>query len=121
MQRIPLRPVPNQSLEIVLGGQNCTLRLYTRTSAGIAAESGVDVLYCDVVCNGVMVMAGMICQDMTPIKAYDYLPFQGQLLFCDMQGDAPPHWSGLDARWVLVWLADGETAPTASTVTGGTA
>lgn len=103
MQRIPLRAVPNQSLEIVLGGQNCTLRLYTR------AVAMVEHLFCDLAVDRALVVAGQICQDMTPLILYRHLAFEGQLFFVDMQGDEPPRWHGLDDRFRLVWLAPGET------------
>ena len=115
MQRIPLRAVPNQSLEIVLGGQNCTIRLYTRT------VDGSEHLFCDLTVDKELVAGGVICQDMTPVKLYDYQPFDGQLLFVDMQGDEPPHWRGLDDRWRLVWLAEGETADDATAAAEGAA
>ena len=103
MQRIPLRPAPNQSLEIVLGGQNCTLRLYTRP------VDMVEHLFCDIAVERNVVLSGAICQNLTPLILYRHLAFEGQLFFVDMQGDEPPHWRGLDDRFRLVWLAPDET------------
>lgn len=103
MIRIPLRPTPNQSLQIVLAGQNCTLRLYTR------AQDGAEHLYCDLAVEQALVFGGVICRDMVELKLYGYLPFAGQLFFVDMQGDADPDWRGLDDRFRLVYLPEGET------------
>ena len=102
MQRIPLRATPNQSMQIVLGAQNCTLRLYTR------AEGGVEHLYCDLAVDQSLVWGGVICQNRGILKLYGYLPFGGQLLFVDMEGDDDPVWSGLDNRFRLVYLEEGE-------------
>lgn len=108
MIRIPLRAAPNQSLEILLGGQNCALRLYSRIA------DGVERLYCDLAVNREIVFGGVVCQNMTPLKLYRHLPFRGQLLFVDMEGDAPPDWRGLDGRFRLVWLDEDETAEDAA-------
>lgn len=102
MQRIPLRAVPNQSLQIVLGGQNCTLRLYTRE----AAEA--EHLFCDLAVARELIISGIICQDMTPLVPYRHLAFEGQLFFVDMQGDEAPNWRGLNERWRLVRLEPGK-------------
>lgn len=103
MQRIPLRATPNQSMQIVLGAQNCTLRLYTRS------QDGVEHLYSDLAVDQSLIWGGVICQDMGPLKLYDYLPFVGQLLFVDMEGDDDPIWNGLEDRFRLVYLEEGET------------
>lgn len=103
MQRIPLRAAPNQSQQIVLGGQNCTLRLYTRT------YDGTDRLYCDLAVDQNLVFGGVICQDMAGLKLYGYQPFAGQLFFVDMEGGDDPVWSGLNDRFRLVYLEEGET------------
>ena len=42
MQEIPLRATGNQTLQVVLEGQNCSLRLYTR-----GLSDGVETLFCD--------------------------------------------------------------------------
>ena len=42
MQEIPLRATGNQALQVVLEGQNCSLRLYTRS-----LSDGVETLFCD--------------------------------------------------------------------------
>lgn len=103
MLEIPLRSIPNQSLEIVLGGQNCTLRLYTRP------VDMAEHLFLDLAVAREIIISGIICQDMTPLVPYRHLDFEGQLFFVDMQGDESPNWRGLNDRWRLVWLAPGET------------
>lgn len=94
---IPLRAEPAQSLAIVLGGQNVSLRLYTRDYLG------TPWLYCDLAVDGSMVWQGHICHEMQDLKFYSYLPFAGALRFVDMQGDDDPQWDGLGVRWLLLW------------------
>lgn len=102
MREIPLRPVPNQSLQCILGGQNCTLRFYTRE------VDCVEHLFCDLALDQSLVFGGVICQDFIDLKLYAYWPFAGRLVFVDMQGESQPNWRGLNERWKLVYLEDGE-------------
>lgn len=104
MKTVPLRPFPNQILQTVLGGQNCSLRLYTRDT-----PDG-ERLFCDLAVDQEPVFYGSICRDAVGLKRYDWLVFTGELLFIDMQGDADPHWSGLGDRWRLIWLDTVEAA-----------
>lgn len=103
MQTIPLRSTANQALQVVLDGQNCSLRIYTRT----ASESG-DGLFCDLDKDQQAVFYGVRCLDGLTLPLYDYLGFLGKLVFVDMQGAEPPHWSGLGTRWQLVYLSPDE-------------
>ena len=69
MMTVPLRQEPNQSLQIVLGEQNCTFRFISR---------GVN-LYCDLAVDQTVIWAGFICRNLVGLKLYDYLAFRGQL------------------------------------------
>ena len=99
MMTVPLRQEPNQSLQIVLGEQNCTLRFISR---------GVN-LYCDLAVDQTVIWSGFICRNLVGLKLYDYLAFRGQHYFVDMQGEEDPHWSGLGDRFQLVYVEEGET------------
>ena len=94
---VPLRAVPSQALGIVLGGQNVSLRFYTRDYLGTPR------LFCDLAVDGTMVWLGHICNNLQNLKLYSYLPFSGALRFVDLQGDAEPQWEGLGTRWVLLY------------------
>ncbi|HJA08891.1 MAG TPA: hypothetical protein H9962_06855 [Candidatus Mailhella merdigallinarum] len=101
---IPLRAEPSQALSLVLGGQDVTLRLFTRDM------DDRPRLYCDLMASGVWVWRGRLCHNGQGLKLYDYLPFEGDLVFVDMQADADPQWSGLGDRWRLVWGTDADWA-----------
>lgn len=103
MREIPLRPIPNQSLQTILGGQSCTLRFYTRL------VDDVEHLFCDLAVDQIVIFAGVICQEFFGLKLYSYWPFLGSLFFMDNEGEEPPNWRGLGSRWKLYYLEDGET------------
>ena len=95
---VPVRPTPNQIFQTVLGGQNCSIRLYTRvTPAG-------ERLFCDLAVDQSPVFYGSICRDAVGLKRYAHLHFVGNLLFIDMLADEDPRWAGLGDRWRLIWL-----------------
>ena len=102
MREIPLRPIPNQSLQTILGGQNCTLRFYTRE------VDCRDSLYCVLAIDQTNVFCGVICQEFFGLKLYRYWPFAGALVFVDMQGEEAPNWRGLGSRWKLLYIEEGE-------------
>lgn len=99
---VPLRAVPSQALGIVLGGQNVSLRFYTRDYLGTPR------LFCDLAVDGTMVWLGHICNNLQNLKLYSYLPFSGALRFVDLQGEAEPQWDGLGTRWVLLYGSESE-------------
>jgi hypothetical protein len=94
MQTIPLQPVPNQVTKVVLGGQNCQIRISMR------GES----LFVDVSANGEDVVSTVIAEDVAPIICRGYVGFSGNLLFIDTQGADAPQYTGLGTRWQLVYL-----------------
>ena len=51
MVKIPLNIEPNQSLKVVLAGQNCEIKLYYRFGA----------MFMDLICNNVLIQSGAIC------------------------------------------------------------
>lgn len=104
MLEIPLAATANQAFQVVLGGQNCSLRLYTRET-GEAAP-----MYCDLSVEQTPVCRGVPCLDAVPMPLYAWQGLKGRLVFVDMEGDEPPHWSGLGSRWKLLWLEPGEEA-----------
>jgi hypothetical protein len=103
MQTVPLQPTPNQTLQCVLGGQSCALRVYQRRTG----------LYVDVslVTGSAPVVAGVIGRDRNRIVRDAYLGFLGDLAFMDAQGTDDPSYDGLGGRFVLLYLAPGEPLP----------
>jgi hypothetical protein len=98
MKKIPLQPVPAQTLKIKLGGQNCQIRLYYRFGN----------TYMDITAGGVEVYTGAICRDRQNIIQIAQNAFQGALLFVDMLGMADPLYSGFGKRWRLFYKAANE-------------
>lgn len=100
MIKVPLAAMPDQRLQMILGNQDVSLRVYTRD----------DRLYTDLAVAGASVWQGFIARNLLPCKCYPYLPFTGQLVFVDMQGLDDPQWGGLGARWLCLYLTDAEVA-----------
>lgn len=100
MNRIPLTALPDQRMQMILGGQDVALRVYSRD----------ERLYTDLDLDDAPVWRGFLGRNCVPCKLYTHLAFKGQLVFVDMQGTADPHWSGLGSRWLLVYLTDEEIA-----------
>ena len=94
---VPLRAEPAQTLSVVLGGQNVSLRLFTRDYLG------TPHLYCDVAVDSTVIWRGHICRNLQDIKLYGALGFEGVLRFIDQQGSEDPQWQGLGERFVLLW------------------
>ena len=98
MKKIPLQPVPAQTLKIKLGGQNCQIRVYYRFGS----------TYMDITAGGVVVVTGAICRDRQNIIQIAQNAFSGALLFVDMLGTSDPLYSGFGERWRLFYKAANE-------------
>jgi len=95
VRQIPLIAAPAQTQSISLSKQNCKLSVYQRG----------DALYCDLTVNGAPVLATKICRNRIRLMlGAEYRPFVGDLVFVDTQGDSQPHYTGLDGRFVLLYL-----------------
>lgn len=101
-QIVPLQPVPSQTLTTTLGGQSCTINVYTK---GIETPH----LYLDLSVSGVLVLSGVICRNATAIVRNTYFGFVGDLAFYDTQGSTDPAYSALGSRYVLAYLATPST------------
>lgn len=94
MQQVPLKPVPAQSLSLVLDDR----------TVGITLRSMAGALYIWVTCAGYSVTAGQICRDrtlLTPRAAQLGLPGL-DLWFADLRGTADPTFEGLGTRFLLL-------------------
>ncbi|MVW80172.1 phage baseplate plug family protein [Bordetella sp. 02P26C-1] len=94
MRQIPLSLDPNQSLGVVLGGQNCKIRLAQRSTG----------LYLDLFVNDAPVVQSVLCRDRVKIVRGEHLGFVGELVFIDRFGRLDPDYSGLTGRFALVYI-----------------
>ena len=100
MQIVPLQPVPNQTLQIVLANQNCQINAYQTPAA----------LFMDLLVNDQPIILGQICQNLNRIVRLLYRGFSGDFVFNDTQpdpdsGPADPSYSGLGSRFQLIYLS----------------
>ena len=100
MLQIPIQPVSNQRLAVVLAGQTCQLYIYTKPQG----------MFVDINADGVNVSLGVIARDGVPLNACDYSTFQGNFYFVDTQGSSDPAPSGLGSRYQLVYVTADEYA-----------
>lgn len=101
MQIVPLTPVPNQTFDIQLANQSCRLSVYQKSTG----------LFIDVFRDGGLVIGGVFCENKNRIVRSLYLGFSGDLMFADTQGNDNPVYSGLGARFVLIYLDAAELPP----------
>jgi hypothetical protein len=100
MLLVPLQPVPYQTLQITLVGQNCQLSLYV-TAHGV---------YFDLIVNGVPVSVANLCRNIVLLNPIAYSGFIGNFFFIDTQGNEDPLWEGLGTRFMLIYLTAAELA-----------
>lgn len=101
MQVVPLQPVPNQTLQVQLGGQACVLNVYQLAYG----------LFMDVRVGNELVVPGVICENLNRIVRSLYLGFAGDFCFFDTQGGASPQdpiYTGLGGRFQLVYLEEND-------------
>jgi hypothetical protein len=95
---VPLNAVPSQSLQIQLNGQMC----------GINVKQKRTGLYVDLYVNNVLIIAGVLAENLNRIVRSLYLGFQGDFVFGDTQGTSDPDYTGLGSRYVLMYLTPEE-------------
>jgi hypothetical protein len=94
MIQVPLKAIPAQSLNIVLGNQNCQLNLYSK----------LGVLYMDVYVNNAAIILGVQCENANRIVRSVYLGFIGDFIFIDTRGASDPIFTGLGTQYLLQYL-----------------
>jgi hypothetical protein len=97
---IPLNAVPSQVVGVQLNGQNCQISCYQRFFG----------LFLDLYVSGNLIIAGVLCLNLTLLVRSTYLGFVGDLCFLDNQGGTNPTASGLGARYSLAYLAPDDLA-----------
>lgn len=99
-QVVPLQAVPNQTLQVQLGNQACTLNV-------VQSDYG---LFMDVLVGAALIVAGVPCENMNRIVRDAYLGFDGDFAFFDSQGSSDPDYPGLGTRFFLIYLAAADLA-----------
>lgn len=101
MNIVPLQAIPSQQVACLLGGQQCQIAVYQK-------DQGV---FFDLAVNGVDFTTATIARNavwLDPHASYDGLI--GNFVFIDTQGLDDPNYSGLGARFQLVYLDAAEYA-----------
>ena len=91
---VPVAAAPNQSLQVQLGGQSCTLNIYQNAFG----------LFMDVLVGTQQIIAGVICENWNRIVRDLYLGFIGDFAWIDVQGTSDPVYTGLGSRYQLIYL-----------------
>jgi len=94
MKTIPMQAVPSQTLSVLLGSQNCQISVYQKSTG----------LYLDLSISNIPVISTVLCRDRTKLVRLAYRGFIGDLAFVDTQGYSEPDYTGLGARFALVYL-----------------
>ena len=94
MQQIPLQSVPAQQAQIVLDGQSCSISVYVKNQC----------MFLDLSVNGTQIASGVQCSNLVSLVPTAYLGFTGWLVFLDTQGTSNPIYTGLGARWLLLFM-----------------
>lgn len=98
MQIIPLVATPSQTLTVLLDGQYTQLNVYDKFYG----------LFMDVYVNNVLIIGGVICQNLNRIVRSAYLGFVGDFVFFDNQGMSDPVYTGLGSQYSLVYLEEAD-------------
>jgi hypothetical protein len=94
MQTIPLQAIPAQTVTVTLGAQPCTISV-AQKSTGLFLSLSV---------RNATVISGVLCLNQTKIVRDAYLGFSGDLAFYDTTGSSAPDYTGLGARFILVYI-----------------
>lgn len=96
MQIVPTQPLAYQTLQVLLGGQACTIEVYQEAYG----------LFVDLYVNNGLIIAGVIAENLNRIVRNAYLGFLGDLAFIDTQGTSDPVYTGLGGRYLLMYLTE---------------
>lgn len=94
MQQIPITATPSQKLTVLLGGQQCQISVYQKSTG----------VFLDLSVNNAPIVTAIICLDRVKLVRYAYLGFIGDLSFIDTQGTSDPDYSGFGSRYQLLYL-----------------
>jgi hypothetical protein len=95
---IPLQAVPSQAVTVTLNNQACLIQV-RQTSTG---------LFINLFVNDILIIGGVLCENLNVIVRSVYLGFVGDLAFYDTQGTTDPVYTGLGGRYVLEYFTPSE-------------
>lgn len=101
MQIIPTQPIPNQTLQVQLALQPCTIDI----------RQLLYGIFVDVYVGGTLIIAGVLAENLNRIVRSAYLGFVGDLVFFDTEigvGGDDPIYTGLGSRFILIYLEETE-------------
>ena len=100
MQTVTAQAVPSQQLQCTLAGQSVSLNIYQQAYG----------MFMDVSVGGELIIAGVICENLTRIVRDAYLGFVGDFIWFDTQGTEDPLYYGIGARWQLIYVSAADLA-----------
>ena len=99
---VPTQAVPNQTLTVILAGQQVQVTLLQKSTG----------LYMDLQSNGEEVVGLVVCQNLNRIVRDLYFGFIGDFVFLDNTGaGADPDFTGLGSRFSLIYLEAADLPP----------
>lgn len=98
MQTIPIQPLPNQTFQVQLAGQATAINVYQLAYG----------LFVDVYVDNVLIVGGVLAENLNRIVRDAYLGFVGDLTFVDLQGMTDPVYTGLGSRYQLLYLEEAD-------------
>jgi hypothetical protein len=101
MMVIPVQALPNQSFQVQLGFQSCTIEIIQTTYG----------LFCNLFIGNTPIIMGVICLNLVRIVRSLYLGFSGDLCFLDTQGSTDPVYTGLGTRYQFLYLEKQDLPP----------
>lgn len=92
--QIPISALPNQSFQVQLANQPCTIDI-SQTAYG---------LFFGLYVGSTQIITSVICENLNRLVRSVYLGFIGDFVFLDTQGSDDPVYTGLGTRWLLIYL-----------------
>jgi hypothetical protein len=102
---VPLQAVASQTVSVILNQQACTINVYQKT---VTTNTVIPSVYLDLYVNGVLIIGGVVCENLNVIVRDAYLGFIGDLAFLDTQGSDDPYYTGIGTRWFLAYYFPSE-------------
>ena len=98
MQTIDLQQIPNQTLNIVLNEQNCEITIKEKNKSTFLSLKIDDTVIFD----------GIVAHNLLSVLPFDYMAFNGSLMFVDTLGSEDPDYTLYNDRFLLIFLTDEE-------------
>jgi hypothetical protein len=100
MMTVPIQPLPNQTLQVQLANQACTINLVQNAYG----------LFFDLFVGNTPIVQGVICENANRLVRNVYFGFIGDFAFQDTQGNSDPVYAGLGTRYLLQYLEAADIA-----------